>query len=372
MRRAFKYRIYPTKVQAQQLDLWLGHCRELYNAAIEERREAWKHGVRIGFFEQSKELPVVKQERPEFANIYSQVLQQVIHRVDFAFQQFFGRIKNGEKPGYPRFKGRDRYNSLTWPQDIGFRLISPKKIRLGGIGCVRIRFHRPITGKPKMLTLKRRAGKWYAIFSCADVLAKPYPEAIAEIGIDMGLKSFATLSTGEKIENPRWYRKTEERLSAAQRALSRKNRGSKRREKAKAYLVRLYAKITNQRNDFQHKLAHRIVSENAMIVVEDLDVREMTHKSTSGLNKSITDAAWSRFLDILGVKAEEAGRRFVKVPPRGTSSTCSQCGLVRQKTLSERIHSCSCGLLLDRDVNAAINILRLGRSLQVNLRSPCH
>ncbi|KKW13184.1 MAG: Transposase, IS605 OrfB family [Candidatus Gottesmanbacteria bacterium GW2011_GWB1_49_7] len=366
MRRAFKYRVYPTKAQAAKLGAWLNLCRELHNAAIQERRDHWNNaGISVGFNDQSKRLPSIKQNRPEFAEVYSQVLQQALHRVDSAFQYFFRRVKNGGTPGYPRFKSADRYNSLVWPQDIGFRLVGMKRIRLSGIGEVKIKLHRPVGGTPKTLTVKREAGRWYAVFSCDAVPPRAYPDAVSEVGIDMGIESFATLSTGEKIENARWYRKAEKRMAEAQRALSRKKRGSKRRAKAKRRLARLRAKEKNQRTDFQHKLAHRIVSENAVVVVEDLKPKEMIEKSSTGLSKSIQDAAWSRFLSILEAKAEEAARRFVKVSPRGTSSTCSRCGAFRKKTLSERLHACPCGLVLDRDINASINILRLGRSLQV-------
>lgn len=365
MRKAFKYRIYPTKAQTATLESWLDLCRELHNAALQERRDHWHDaGIGVGFNDQCKQLPAIKKERPEFSEVHSQVLQQALHRVDSAFQHFFRRVKNGEKPGYPRFKGSDRYDSLTWPQKVGFALIGTKRLRLGSFGEVKIKLHRAIEGDAKTVTVKREAGKWYAIFSCDAVPARAYPVADAEVGIDMGLESFATLSSGEHIENPRWYRKIEERLKDAQRELSRKKRGSARRAKVKRRLARLHAKAANQRNDFQHKLAHRIVSENNVIAVEDLKPKEMVENSSTGLSKSIQDAAWARFLSILGAKAEEAARRFVKVPPRSTSSTCSRCGTFKQKTLSERLHVCPCGLALDRDINASLNILRLGRSLQ--------
>lgn len=366
MRKAFKYRVYPTKKQCAALEYWLDICRELYNAALQERRDAWRlSGVSIGFKEQSAQLPAIKKYRPDVAEVYSQTLQNVLHRVDLAFQAFFRRVKKGEKPGYPRFKSADRYDSLTWPQDMGFRLVGTRRLKVSGIGEIKIKLHRPVEGKPKTLTIKREAGHWYAIFSCDDVPAHSYPAATAEIGIDMGLESFATFSTGEKIENPRWYRRTEARLVKAQQNLSRRKRGSKRRAKAKRCLAKLHAKAKNQRQDFHHKLAHRIVSENAMIAVEDLAPKKMAEQSSTGLSKSIQDAAWSKFLAILACKAEEAGRQFVKVPPRGTSSTCSRCGALKQKALSERLHACPCGLVLDRDINASLNILRLGRSLQV-------
>lgn len=371
MRRAFKYRVYPTRVQITKLELWLNLCRELYNAAIQERRDHW-NGARISvnLYDQSKQLPAIKKDRTEFAEIYAQVLQQTLHRVDLAFQHFFRRVKNGEKSGYPRFKGTNRYESLTWPQDIGFRLVGTKKLKLSGIGEIRIKLHRCVEGKPKTCTLKREMGRWFAILSCDAVPAHIYPEATAEVGIDMGLESFAVLSTGEKVQNPRWYRKIETKLKDVQRKLSKKKLNSKRYIKMKTSLVKLHLKAVNQRNDFQHKLAHRIVSENNIIAVENLTVNEITKKSSTGLAKSIQDAAWSRFLSILDVKAEEAARRFVRVPPRGTSSTCSRCGAVKQKMLLERLHNCPCGLVLDRDVNASLNILRLGRSLQISSEKP--
>lgn len=364
VRRAFKYRIYPSKAQASLFSSWLEICWELYNGVIEERREAWRCGISVTFKTQSAQLPEIKKIRPEIETLYSQVLQNVLHRVDFAFQAFFRRVKNGEIPGYPRFKSRDRYDSFTFPQNIAFS-VRGKLLRLSKLGHVKIKLHRPIEGTPKTCSIKREAGKWYAVFSCDDVPARDFPFTENEVGIDVGIESFAALSTGEKVENPRWYRKTEEGLADAQRELSRRKRGSNRRAKARRGLARLHAKAKNQRQDFHHKLAHRIVSDNALIAVEDLSVREMIEKSPSGMKKSISDAGWSGFMAILGAKAEEAGRRFVKVPPRGTSSTCSECGAFRQKTLSERTHRCeNCGLMLDRDVNASLNILRLGRSLR--------
>jgi len=364
MRRAFKYRIYPTKAQVAKLELWLELCRELHNTAVQERRDSWKAGVSVGFNSQSTQLPAIKKARPEIAEVYSQVLQQVLHRVDFAFSRFFDRVKKGQTPGYPRFRAADRYDSLTWPQAAGFKVAGTRKLCLGSFGEIKIKLHRPIEGKPKTCTVKREGGHWYASFSCDGVPARAYPAATAEVGIDVGLESSATLSTGEKIENPRWYRKTEAHLKDAQRELSRKKRGSKRRAKAKARLARLAAKAADQRRDFQHKLAKRVVTENKLIAVEDLKPSEMVSGASRGMAKSIHDAAWAAFLSIVSGKAEEAGRILVKVPAPGTSSTCHQCGAYRKKALSEREHRCPCGLVLDRDVHASLNILRLGRSLQ--------
>jgi putative transposase len=374
-RKAFKYRIYPTRTQIAKLDTWLDICRELHNAAIQERREAWKVGVSVNFASQSRQLPAIKEVRPEVAQVNAQVLQQALHRVDLAFKAFFRRIKAGQTPGYPRFKGRDRYDSLTWPQDIGFRLVGTKRVRLSGIGEVKIKLHRSLEGIPKTCTIKRKAGKWYAIFSCDEVPARcpcgrkacsgcEAKVADGEIGIDMGLESFAAFHTGEKVFNPRWYRKTEKKFAEAQRKLTSKQKKSNRRRKARERLARLHAKVANQRKDFQHKLARRIVSENKFIAIEDIEPKKMAERSSTGLSKSIQDAAWAQFLAILSDKAEEAGRTLVKVSPTGTSSTCFQCGAYQKKGLSEREHCCPCGLVLDRDVHAALNILRLGRSLR--------
>lgn len=364
-RRAFKYRIYPTKVQIKTFERWLELCREIHNSCIAWRRDAWEQEkVSIQHEDQRSRLPSLKREYPEFADVYAQVLQQVVYRVDFAFKAFFRRVKAGENPGYPRFKNVDRYNSLIWPQDIGFHLVGTKRVHLSGIGEVRIKLHRPVEGKTKTCMVKRVAGKWYVIFSCDEVPAREYPDATSEVGIDMGLESFATLSTGEKIGNPRWYRKAEERIAAAQRELSRKKKGSRRRQKASQRVARLHEKTANRRRDFHHKLARRVVEENSLIAVEDLKPSEMVKDSYRGHNKSRQDAGWAQFLMILEAKAEEAARRFVRVPPYGTSSTCFQCGAYRKKELSERIHFCSCGLVLDRDVHASLNILRLGRSLR--------
>lgn len=238
------------------------------------------------------------------------------------------------------------------------------RLYIQNVGKIKVRLHRPIEGEIKTVAIKREAGKWFVVFSCNKVPARAYPVTTAEVGIDMGLESFAALSTGEKIENPRWFRASENRLAKAQKSLERKKKGSNRRRKDKQKVARLHAKVTNQRQDFQHKLSHRIVSENSLIAVENLAPGRMAERASTGMAKSIHDAAWASFILMLAYKAEEAGRLLVKVNPRGTSQTCSQCGTVVPKTLSDRVHLCSCGLVLDRDINASLNILSLGRGLQ--------
>jgi len=368
-RKSFKYRIYPTKSQIKTLEKWLDLGRELYNSALEERRESWKEKISISYKMQSEQLPELKKIRPEYKEVHSQVLQQNLVRLDRAFKSFFKRVKNGEKPGYPRFKPADRFNSLVYPQAPGFKLLSKKRLHLSGIGEVKIKLHRDVLGNPKTCSIKRTSSSyWYASFSCDQVPVEEWPEAYGEVGIDPGLESFATISDGKsetKIANPRWFRKSEKRLAKAQRELSKKKRGSKRRGKARQRVARIHEKIANQRDDFQWKLARKIVESNRLIAIEDTDVKEMLETSPRGRNKSIQDAAWSRFKSILSCKASNAGREFALVPAPGTSSTCSRCGFYRKKELSERTHRCgNCGLVLDRDVNAARNILKAGQAFR--------
>lgn len=364
MRRAFKFRLYPTTAQERIFDVLLDGAHDLYNAALEQRRAAWSSQRKaINYFYQSAELKETRDADDRLRLLNYSACQDVLRRLHKAFDAFFRRIKAGDAPGYPRFKASERYDSITFPAyGDGIRL--GKRLYVQNVGDVKIKLHRQVEGKIKTVTVKREAGDWYAIFSCDNVSARSYPVATTEVGIDMGLESFAVLSTAEKVENPRWYRKAEKRLKNAQCNLSHKQKKSNRRRKAKNRMARLHLKATNQRKDFQHKLAKRIVSENKLIAVEDLKPSRMVSEASRGMAKSIHDAAWGAFLTILSGKAEEAGRILVRVPPAGTSSTCFNCGAYRKKKLSERTHSCPCGLVLDRDVHASLNILRLGRSLR--------
>jgi putative transposase len=368
LRKTFKYKLKPTAEQEQAMAFVLRRCRELYNAALEERREAWqKCGVTIREYDQSAQLPAIKEARPEYRDIHSQVLQEVLARLDKAFQAFFRRLKAGgkagETPGYPRFHGHIRYNSFTYPQygngaslDNGFLVLSK-------IGRVALRWSRPMEGNPKTVTISREADGWYACFSCADVPAPPLPTAGQETGIDLGLQSFATLSDGTRIFNPRCYRKAERALKTAQRRVSRRTKGSNRRRKAVQLLAKAHLKVKRQRQDFHYKVALHLVQHNDTIYHEDLQTANML--KNHHLAKSIADAGWSVFLSILSFKAACAGRSVVAVPPAYTSQTCSGCGVLVKKGLSVRWHSCpDCGLALHRDHNAARNIERAGQALR--------
>lgn len=375
MRRAFKYRLYPTNEQEQKLFWTLARCRELYNAALAERKEAYRiAGKSISYYEQKRDLVELKAViRPEYNDIYSQVLQDVLLRLKRAFDNFFRRVHNGEKPGYPRYQGRNRYNSFTYPQD-GYTL-SEKHVTLSKLGRIKCKVHRPLEGKAKTCTVKYEAGHWYVIFSCECETPEPLPVSTEYVGIDLGVYHFATLSDGTFIEHPRYYRQAERILARRQQALSRRKRGSHRREKARRLVAKAHRKIRNQRRDFLHKQSRRLVNQYQTLVLENLQITNVTKAPESkqdeatgqylpngasakaGLNKSILDAGWGMFQQLCMQKAAWAARTVVLVNPTYTSQMCSSCGVVRKKDLSERWHSCECGCELDRDTNAAKNIL---------------
>jgi len=380
MRKAYKFRLYPTKQQEKTLFWTLARCRELYNAALAERKEAYRmEGKSITYYEQKRDLPEIKAElREEYQQIHSQVLQDTLLRLSRAFDAFFRRVENGEEPGYPRFQGRNRYNSFTYPQG-GYSLTHDSRLCLSKIGEISITLHRPMEGTSKTCTVKYEAGQWYAVFSCEGAQPEPLPPVESEVGIDLGVTHFAALSDGTFIENPRHYRRAQKKLEKLQQALSRKKRGSPRREKARKAVAKAHRKIANQRRDFHHKQSKRLVQEHQTIVFEELEITNLTKRAKpkqdengtylpngasakSGLTKSMLDAGWASFQQMVVSKAGYAGRAVLFVNPKYTSQVCSQCGTVRKKSLEERWHSCECGAELDRDTNAAINILRLGRS----------
>ncbi len=345
MRKTFKYRVFPTRAQVTKLGVTLDICRELYNASLQERRDAYRlERKSVRYVEQANQLPDIKKVREDVAGVHSQVLQDVLKRVEKAFDGFFRRVKAKQKAGFPRFRSYKRYDSFTYAQS-GFS-VNDGKLRLSKIGDVRIKLHRPIEGKIKTLTITRSAtGKWYACFS-VEVEPQPLPATERAVGIDVGLNHFATLSTGEQIANPRFFRTDEKALAKAQR-----------KEKRKA-ARRIHERIANRRRNFAHQLSHALVSLFGVIAFEDLNIKGMVRNHC--LSKSIQDAAWNQLIQCTTYKAENAGREVRTVDPRGTSQRCSACGTIVVKDLSQRLHDCSCGLRLDRDHNAAINILALG------------
>jgi putative transposase len=362
--KTYKYKLKPTPEQERMLERTLILCRHVYNAAVGERREAWRlRGVSVSYYQQKAELPGIKEAMPEYAEVHSQVLQDVVLRVDRAFEAFFRRIREGQTPGYPRFHGRDRYNSLTYPQFGNGTTLDNGFLVLSKIGRIAVRWSRPIEGMPKTVTISREADGWYVCFSCADVPMQPLPATGQETGIDLGIEAFATLSDGTRIFHPGWYRKAERALKTAHRRVSRRKRGSNRRRKAVTLLAKAHQTVRRQRQDFHHKTALQLVRANDVIYHENLQPANMV--KNHHLAKSITDAGWGAFLTILMYKAAWAGRRVIGINPAYTSQVCSGCGVVVQKGLSVRWHACpDCGTSLHRDHNAARNIERLGQSLR--------
>jgi putative transposase len=374
---AYKFRLYPTSKQIGTLEWTLRRCKELYNAALQERREAYQLcGVSVSYGMQAEQLPALKQLREEYQDIHSQVQQDVLKRLDKAFAAFFRRVSAGETPGYPRFKSGDRYDSFTYPQG-GYEIIGTR-LRLSKIGHLKIKVHRQMKGTIKTCTVKREGDQWYAVFVCEyeHDPSKTFHPSEEAVGIDLGVKSFAVLSNGSQIANPRISRLTEERIKEAHRKIERRKKGSHRRTRAKKELSRLSRKVRNRRREFLHQASRQLVKQYGTLVFEDLQIEHMTARpkpkadeetgqylpngaaGKSGLNKAILDAGWGQFVALCSHKAEEAGGKVVRVSPKNTSQVCSGCGRIVKKDLSVRVHSCPhCGLVLDRDENAAINIL---------------
>jgi putative transposase len=362
-----KYKLQPTPAQAQALEAVLWRCRVLDNCALEQRRTWWERGQgkSATYYQQKAELPDLKAACPEYAEVNAQMLQEVLLRVDRAYHAFFRRLREGETPGYPRFQGRNRYNSFTYPQvgehggarlDNGF-LVLPK------IGRIAVHWSRPIDGTPKTVTISREADGWYACISCVAVPTEPLPLTGRETGIDVGLKVFLVAADGEAVENPRHHRRGERRLAKAQRRMSRRQQGSKRRKKAVILLARAHQHVKRQRADHHHTTALALLRQYDTISREDVWVASMVRNRY--LAKSISDAGWAQFRSVLACKAAWAGKRVVAIPARYTSQDCSGCGARVAKSLSVRTHICpSCGLVLDSDANAARNMLRAGQARQ--------
>ena len=368
MLRTYEYRLYPSKKTTKILNNQLELCRHLYNNALTERKEAYRLShISLNYKLQANELPAVKSENPEYNDIHSQVLQDVLNRLDKAFKNFFNRIKNkakkGKKAGFPRYKSYGQYNSLTYTQS-GFKLSNNyNKLSLSKIGLIKIIMHRELIGNIKTCTIKKdKVGDWFACFTCEfpDAVKKPLEEIKEQyiIGVDAGINKLAVLSNGingVEIENPEILRKSEESIKIAQRELSRKKRGSKNRLNAKQRMAKRQRKLANARKDYLHKVASEIVKSGDIMVFEDLNVQGMVQNHN--LAGRISYASWSKLVGNCIYKADDASKYVEFVNPNGTIQLCSRCGAVVRKALSERIHKCNnCGLEMDRDLNAALNI----------------
>lgn len=374
MLKAYKYRIYPSKAQIKTLRHTLELCCELYNAALQERRDAWKTCRKsISYFNQNAQLPEIKKIRVDLNHVHSNVLQDVLRRIDKAFNSYFRRVKAGDKSGFPRFRSNSRYTSFSYVQS-GFALKSGK-LYLSKIGMVKIKLHRPIEGKMKTCTVtKSSTGKWYACI-VMDCESQPLPESNEPVGVDVGIKTFAHLSTGEAIGNPKFLHEETKELARTHRkfsaATNTTKKGSPEREKRRKAVARVQERIANKRRNFAHQESRKLVNRFSIIVFEKLDIVKML--KNHDFAKNIMDAAWGQFITFTRYKAEDAGRRCIQVNPYNTTKTTACCGVVVSLKITDRIIICpKCGSKTDRDWNSSINILRLGlQSLEVITQKSC-
>jgi putative transposase len=388
VRRAYVFRLRPTARQHVALTACVDAHRELYNAALQERRDAWSHAskTRICYGDQSAQLTGMRVARPDQAVWSFSSQQATLRRLNKAFAGFFRRVKTakaGVKPGYPRFKGKARFDSVEWPKDgDGARwLPEQRRVYLQGIGQVKVGLHREVAGRVKTVQIKRQGRRWMLVLSCDDVPTNPLPVTGGQAGIDVGIVSFATTSDGEHVDNPRWARASAARLAAAQQRLQRARRGGKNRAAKRETVAARHRKIANQRKNFHHKQARELAARYDLIVVEDLTIANMLRRAKpvadpanpgnylrngarakTGLNRSISDAGWGQFVSILRAKAEEAGRAWIEVDPRHTSDRCEACGHVaRANRVTQAEFACQrCGHSAPADEHAARNILRAG------------
>lgn len=390
MIRAYKFRLYPTSKQEDLLRAMLDDHRFLYNAALQERRDAWKSSqIGIHYFDQTSQLTAIRAGDPDYTRWSFNSLAWTLRRLEKAFQSFFRRVKAGEAPGYPRFKGAGYFDTVIHRSGNGAKWDSvphPTQTRVYfmGVGNVQVRQHRPVTGRIKTISVKREGRHWYVILAAEQNLPAPLEKTGAAIGIDLatGPNGLAYTSVGERIDNPAYGKASQPRLADAQRALTRCQRGSNRRSKARKRVADIHRKIHNQRRDYLHKAARRLVTGYDVIVAEKLTIAGMTRRAAprpdgaggyepnggsakTGLNRSILDAGWGMFLDMISAKAESAGREFIQVDPAYTSQTCSACGHREAANRNGKEFLClSCGHRDDADINAAIKILRAGLALR--------
>ncbi len=387
MRRSYVFRLRPTARQHVALAACVDSHRELYNAALQERRDAWAHSkVRINYGDQSAQLTEIRSVRPDQAQWSFSSQQATLRRLNKAFAGFFRRVKAGQAPGYPRFRGKGRFDSVEWPKDgDGARwLPETKRVYLQGIGQVKVHLHRQVPGRVKTIQVKRSGRRWMLVLSCDDVPTNPLPKTGERAGIDVGVVTYATLSDGAEIANPRWACQEATRLEVAQRRLQRAKRGSKNWVARRETVAARHRKIANRRKDFHHKQARELAARYDLLAVEDLKIANMVRRAKSkpdpdnpgqflpngaraksGLNRSISDAGWGQFVSILRAKAEDAGRIWIEVDPRHTSDGCECCGhAAPENRVSQAEFVCQrCGHHAPADSHAARNILRAGLAL---------
>lgn len=379
IQKTYKYRIYPARSQISNMENQFSMLRHLYNWNLADRIEHYKNtGETIAYNTQQNNLPHLKIERPWYKGIYSQVLQDCLKRLDKAYQNFFRRVKKGgEKPGFPKFKKRGQWNSLTYPQ---YSKRPDNKISIPKVGDIKISYHReiPKDAKIKTLTITKEGCKWFACFSVDQSIDIELKQDLTpSIGIDLGLIDFLYASDGTHITAPKYFRKLQKKLAKLQRRFAEAKKRSSKWYKLLTAIQKCHYRIKCQRKDFTHKTANDLLNKSNVVIYEKLNIKNMSRKPKpkqdeggkylpngasrkAGLNKSISDVGWNQFLSILKYKAIEQGKQAIGINPRFTSQICSSCGEIVKKSLSERTHTCSCGCMLNRDHNASLNILAIG------------
>jgi putative transposase len=378
------FRLRPTASQHVALGRCLTSHRELYNAALQERREAWRlRGNSVSYGDQSAQLKEIRKLRPDVAAWSFSSQQATLRRLNRAFAAFFRRVKAGQTPGYPRFRSAHRFDSVEWPKDGDGCRWEPDahRVYLQGVGHVKVTIHRQVEGRVKTIQVSRQGRRWMLVLSCDDAPTRPLEPTRTAVGVDMGIASFATTSDGEHVSNPGYGRVAAAKLTAAQQALARKQRGSNNRAKARSTVAARHRKVANQRRNFHHQVARALVADYALLIVEDLRLHNLVRRpaprpdpdqpgrflpnraaAKTGLHRSILDAGWAQFVSILRAKAEEAGRVVIDVDARHTSERCEACGhTAAENRTSQAIFYCrACGHTANADEHAARNILRAG------------
>ena len=385
--RTFRYLLQPTNSQRIGLERLLRQQCELYNAALEDRRGAWKWERRsVSYIDQCRTLTELRTVRPETLEHGVTVCRGTLKRLDRAFGAFYRRCKKGETPGFPRFKSAHRFDSVQW-EDRSCWQLKDARLELLGIGHVKLRLHRPIRGVPKTITVKREGRRWWVSVCCVDVPAQPLPVTGRDVGIDLGVCALVATSDGDLMDNDRFGMRAATKLAKAQRELAMKTRGSNRRKRAVERVAACHRKVRNQRQDHAHKLSRQLVNDYDLIIHEDLKITNMTRRpnprpsqqggfdpngasAKAGLNQSISDAGWGQLLQFIAYKAEDAGREVIAVDPRYTSQRCSSCGHVaaENRVTQAKFECRACGHRAHADTNAAINILEAGRALRAPAR----
>jgi putative transposase len=377
--RAFSYLLQPTVRQRAALLRLLDAQRELYNAALEERRGVWRwEARRVTKYEQYRTLTGLRAVRPDALGWGVTVCRGTLTRLDEAFKAFYRRCGRGETPGFPRFRGEDRWDSVQWPEVYGWRFhAATSRLYVQGVGHIKVRVHRPLRGIPKTCTVRREGRRWRVTVFCSAVATQPLPATGRHVGVDRGVTAVVATSDGMVVDNPRFLARSARRLADAQQRLAKK-RGRGGRRRASEAVARAHRKVRSQRADFLHKLSHQLVTGYDTIVIEDLKIANMTRRpkprpdgdggydpngaaAKAGLNRSILDAGWGRLDRMLTYKAEEAGRKLIRVDPRHTSQRCAHCGTIDRDNRVGTVFRCtSCGHTDHADINAARNILRAG------------